>query len=101
MGIGATTALFYAKAGARVLIVARRLQQLEETKKNVEKEVPGAEVQILSGDITDYETGKSAVKAAVDAWGRVDIVIANQFTAMTVPTGSAYSRLAERDQRAD
>ncbi|KZV67319.1 NAD(P)-binding protein [Peniophora sp. CONT] len=86
VGIGATTALFYAKAGAKVVIVARRLAQLEQCKEDIEKKVPGAQVLVLSSDISDPEVGKGAVKTAVESWGRLDIVVANQFISMA-PVG--------------
>ena len=88
-GIGYTTALFYAKAGAKLFIVARRANKLEQAKKDIEKEVKGAQVIVLSGDISDPEVGKRAVKNAVDAWGKIDIVIANQFTLVAGPTSRA------------
>ena len=91
VGIGATAALFYARAGAKVLVVARRLENLEQAKKDIEKGVPGAQVLVLSGDISDPEVGKRAVKSAVDAWGRVDVVLANQFITMA-PVGSGFSK---------
>ncbi|KZV67316.1 NAD-P-binding protein [Peniophora sp. CONT] len=93
MGIGATTALFYAKAGAQVVILARRLEKLEETKKSIEKEVKGAQVLVLTGDISDPEVGKRAVKTTVETWGKIDIVLANQFTLHAGPT----SRFADKD----
>ncbi|VDC07620.1 unnamed protein product [Peniophora sp. CBMAI 1063] len=96
VGIGFTTALFYAKAGAKVLILARRVEKLEEAKKSIEKDVKGAQVLTLSGDISDIEVGKRAVKTAVEAWGKVDIVIANQFTILAGPD----SKFAEKDSLA-
>ena len=92
-GIGATAASFYAKAGANVLIIARRLEKLEQCKKDIEKEVPGAHVLVMAGDISDPEVGKRAVKMAVDAYGKVDIVLANQFSIIGGPVGS-MSRLS-------
>ena len=56
---------------------ARRAQNLEEHKKTLEKDVPGVEVLIIAGDISDPEVGKRVVSAAVGAWKRLDIVIAN------------------------
>ncbi|KZV64862.1 NAD(P)-binding protein [Peniophora sp. CONT] len=76
-GIGAVTALFYAKAGARVTIVARRADRLEERKIAIEKEVPGAQILTVAGDISDPEVGKRVVKATVDKWKQLDIVISN------------------------
>ena len=76
-GIGACVSLFYARAGAKIVLVARRAQNLEEHKKTLEKDVPGVEVLIIAGDISDPEVGKRVVSAAVGAWKRLDIVIAN------------------------
>lgn len=89
-GIGATTALFYARAGAKVLIVARRLEKLEETKKDIESDVPDAQIIVLAGDASEPEVGKRVVKAAVQAWGRIDIVVSNQFSMTADPTGSTF-----------
>ncbi|KZV67931.1 NAD(P)-binding protein [Peniophora sp. CONT] len=93
VGIGGAASLFYAKAGAKVLIVARRVAPLEQRKKDIEKAVPDAQVLVLSGDIADPETGKRAVKTAVDAWGRLDIVVANQFSVV----GGPIRKLADHD----
>ncbi|KZV65513.1 NAD(P)-binding protein [Peniophora sp. CONT] len=95
-GIGATAALFYAKAGAKVVIVARRVDKLEQCKQGIEKEVPGAQVLVISGDISDPEVGKLAVKTAVEVWGRVDIVIPNQFSF----AGGPMARFADKDPAA-
>ena len=76
-GIGAGVSLFYARAGAKVVLVARRAQHLEEHKSAIEKDVPGAEIMIVVGDVSDPEVGKRAVSAAVDTWKRLDVVIAN------------------------
>lgn len=81
-GIGATAALFYAQAGANIVLVARRAENLEERKKVIEKDVHGAQILIVAGDICDPEVGKRAVKTAVDAWNRLDIVLANSGAAM-------------------
>ena len=80
-GIGACTALFYAKAGAKVVLNARRIENLESRKAAIEKDVPGAQIILVGGDISDPEVGKRIVKAAVDTWKRVDIVVANSATA--------------------
>lgn len=76
-GIGATTALFYAKAGARLVLVARNIEDLEERKVAIEKDVSGVEIMAVSGDISDPEVSKRAVQAAAEKWNRVDIVVSN------------------------
>ncbi|KZV64870.1 NAD-P-binding protein [Peniophora sp. CONT] len=91
-GIGATVALFYARAGANLVLVARGIEKLETRKKAIEEDVPGAQILTVTGDISDPEVGKRAVKTSIEAWNRLDIVIANPGTAMGGP-----GRLADRD----
>ncbi|VDB85655.1 unnamed protein product [Peniophora sp. CBMAI 1063] len=91
-GIGGTVALFYARAGARIVLVSRSSNKLEDRKSIIEKDVPGAQVLVVAGDISDPEVGKRAVTTAVDAWGRLDVVVANPASAM-----GGSGRLADRD----
>ena len=76
-GIGATASHFYAKAGANVVLTARNIKDLEERRAIIEKEVPGAQVLVIAGDISAVDAGKGAVQAAVQKWGKVDIIVAN------------------------
>ncbi|VDB82977.1 unnamed protein product [Peniophora sp. CBMAI 1063] len=92
MGIGAGISLFYAKAGARVVINARGLDNLEAQKAAIEKDVIDAQIVLVAGDITDPEVGKRVVAAALSAWGRLDIVIANSATLM-----GGTGRFGEKD----
>ncbi|VDC07545.1 unnamed protein product [Peniophora sp. CBMAI 1063] len=91
-GIGATTALFYAKAGAKVIINARRVENLETHKATIEKEAPGAQILLVGGDVSDPEVGKRIVKTAVETWKRLDIVVANSAIA-----AGPVDKLADRD----
>ena len=54
-GIGRTTALTFAKAGAAVAISARSSGALDETKALILKEVPGATVEKFVVDVTKAE----------------------------------------------
>ncbi|KZV66941.1 NAD(P)-binding protein [Peniophora sp. CONT] len=81
-GIGFATALMYVKAGARVVVNGRNASKLEAKKAELEEKVPGAEVLAVAGDVSEVEAGKRIVKAAVDEWGRVDVVIANSAVAL-------------------
>ena len=92
-GIGAATALFYARAGAKIVLVARRIENLEERKKTIEKDVPDAQIVIIAGDVADPEVGKRVVKTAVDTWGRLDIVVANSALAMGGVGSATFSLL--------
>ncbi|KAG8953234.1 hypothetical protein FRC04_002644 [Tulasnella sp. 424] len=74
-GIGLETAKAFAQSGASVFIAARRLPQLQAAKAEIEK--LGAKVGIASVDVTSYESLKAGVTAAIELFGRIDIVIAN------------------------
>ncbi|KAI0315370.1 NAD-P-binding protein [Amylostereum chailletii] len=76
-GIGLTTALFYARAGAAVVLVARKQATLDESKDSILKEVPTAQVLTLPADVSNHEDAAHAVKTTVDLFGRLDILICN------------------------
>lgn len=71
-GIGAATAIGYAEHGANVAIAARRLEKLDDVKKQIED--LGVEALAVKCDVTSEEDMANAVKAVMDKWGRVDIV---------------------------
>jgi hypothetical protein len=77
-GIGQTTALFYAKAGAAVALVAR--SSLEATQTMITKEVPGAKILAFTADVTDSARAEEVVRATVEQFGKLDILIANAGT---------------------
>jgi NAD(P)-dependent dehydrogenase (short-subunit alcohol dehydrogenase family) len=74
-GIGQTIALFYAKAGAALAVVART--SLDETKALILKEVADAEVIEFAADVKDSQRAEEIVKATVARFGRLDILVAN------------------------
>ncbi|KAI0312097.1 NAD-P-binding protein [Amylostereum chailletii] len=76
-GIGREVAVFYARAGASVVIVARAQEALAETKKIIESAVPEAQVLAIAVDVKDWEKAEEAVSAAIARFGRLDILIAN------------------------
>lgn len=74
-GIGEATAAELAGQGARVAIVARRRDRLDELAKRLEAD--GAEVLVVEADVTDEPAARAAVEAAVERFGRLDTVVAN------------------------
>ncbi|MFG2304724.1 SDR family NAD(P)-dependent oxidoreductase [Actinacidiphila glaucinigra] len=74
-GIGEGTALTLAALGARVTVVARRADRLEALVKKIES--AGGQALAVGADITDEEQAHAAVARAVDAYGRLDTVVAN------------------------
>ncbi|VDB88724.1 unnamed protein product [Peniophora sp. CBMAI 1063] len=76
-GIGRTTAITFARAGASLAISARSSSALDETKALVLNEVPEAKVEKFVVDVTKAEEVEGAVEKTVKKFGRLDVVIAN------------------------
>lgn len=74
-GLGKETASLFAKEGAKVVAVARRMERLEELAEET-KELPG-EVFPFEGDVGKGEDIKNIVKFTLDKFGKVDVLINN------------------------
>ncbi len=74
-GIGAATARRMAREGAKVVLAARRLGLLEEVVGEIE--AAGGTAMACSCDVSDEESVKQLVAAAVKAYGKLDIVVNN------------------------
>jgi 3-oxoacyl-[acyl-carrier protein] reductase len=75
-GLGKATALELAAEGARVVITARRVDQLESAASEIAG-LTGAELLPIAGDVTDEKHVYDLVKETATAFGSVDIVVAN------------------------
>ncbi|KAJ7657622.1 NAD-P-binding protein [Mycena polygramma] len=76
-GIGAETALYYARAGAAVVLAARYLDTLDGVKSVILEQVPEAKVLVLAVDVTKTRDVEEAISTTISEFGRLDILIAN------------------------
>ncbi|PIK51608.1 putative dehydrogenase/reductase SDR family protein 7-like [Apostichopus japonicus] len=79
-GIGEACAHAFHKAGCRVIISARRLEELERVKKDViSRTVEGQshEPQVIQMDVTDFASIPDKIQTALSYHGRIDILINN------------------------
>ena len=78
IGYGIATA--YAKEGANLVITGRNVKKLEDAKEELEK-LYGIKVLTVQADVNDGADNEavvnSVVKAAADAFGRIDVLINN------------------------
>ena len=74
-GIGAASALALAEAGADVVLSARSEDQLQEVAKKVAD--LGRRAHIIPADAMDLDQVAALAGGAVDAFGRLDIVVNN------------------------
>jgi NADP-dependent 3-hydroxy acid dehydrogenase YdfG len=77
-GIGQACARALAGEGARLVLTARRQERLDTLKK--EAESLGTNAVTVTGDAREEQTAIQTVKAAVDAFDRIDILINNTGT---------------------
>ncbi|MGW7098707.1 SDR family oxidoreductase [Streptomyces sp. NPDC054838] len=74
-GIGAACARKLLAEGYRVAVTGRSAERLEHFAKEVRAQ-PGT-LLTLPGDAGDHESVEAALRATLDAYGRVDTVVAN------------------------
>ncbi|HWU41159.1 MAG TPA: SDR family NAD(P)-dependent oxidoreductase [Candidatus Acidoferrum sp.] len=75
IGNGRATAILFARAGARVLAVDRRLDSAKETQEMIAKE--GGQSLAFAADVTVAEDCRRMAEACVQAYGRIDILVNN------------------------
>ncbi len=74
-GIGEATALQLARAGATVVLAARRAERLEAVATRIEQN--GGTALAVTTDVTDSKSVQGMARKARDAFGRIDILINN------------------------
>lgn len=72
-GLGKQMAKAFAEQGADLAILARRLERLEELKKELEEK--GVKVLPVKCDVTSTEDIDAASKAVEEEYGKVDILV--------------------------
>ncbi|CCD73125.1 DeHydrogenases, Short chain [Caenorhabditis elegans] len=77
-GIGRATAVLFAKYGAQVTITGRDAGKLEATKKKMLKVMKNPEnVCVVVANLTDSDGQDEIVQSALDAFGRIDVLVNN------------------------
>jgi short-subunit dehydrogenase len=74
-GIGAGLARAAAREGYRIAIVARRAERLEEVAQSIRSD--GGKVVAVAGDVTAADLPARIVAAALNSFGRIDVVVNN------------------------
>ncbi len=80
-GLGAQFARTLSRAGAAVVLAARRVEKLKELRAQIEGE--GGDAHVLELDVTDIGSIKSAVAHAETEVGSIDILINNSGVSTT------------------
>jgi NADP-dependent 3-hydroxy acid dehydrogenase YdfG len=83
-GIGQATATELASLGAKVVIVARRKERLDELVARIGD--TGGTAHAIAADITDETAAEQTVAEAVELHGRLDILVNNAGVMLLSPT---------------
>jgi len=75
-GIGRALAVVFAREGARLVVAARNLTDLQQLAAEL-KSSYGAEVLPVQADVTRPLENETLIQRALEAFGRIDIFIAN------------------------
>jgi len=77
-GIGRASARLFARAGAKVVVAARRKAELESLVREIADQ--GGDAFALAGDVSDEAFAKELVERAEQSYGRLDVAFNNAGT---------------------
>src|SRR5262245_13162165 len=89
-GIGRATAALFAREGARLVVTDIRAEPLAAFRD--ELAAGGAEVRAVTGDVSLDADARAMIRAAVDSYGRIDVLVAN---AGIIPLGDVLESSAD------
>jgi len=74
-GIGEAITLAFAKEGAKLVLTARRQEELQRVKQLTG--LPDSSVLILPMDVTDFDKAQPAAERIINTFGRIDVMVHN------------------------
>ncbi len=95
-GIGKATAVKVADAGATVLLVARSVEKLEETKREIEQ--AGGVAHIHRCDMSDTDDVARMAEEVLAYHGQVDVLVNNAGRSIRRSVGLAYDRFHDYER---
>lgn len=90
-GLGKAMSTMFAKLGAKVVISSRKLEVLEKTAAEMEKET-GSEVLPVACDVRNHVEVEAMLNATLEKSGRVDILVNNAAGNFISPTEMLSTR---------
>jgi NAD(P)-dependent dehydrogenase (short-subunit alcohol dehydrogenase family) len=75
LGIGRATAARFAEEGARLVLTDIQADPLASLADNLKR--GGAQVETVVGDVSSENDARRMIQAAVDRYGRLDVLVAN------------------------
>ncbi|MBX2863164.1 MAG: SDR family NAD(P)-dependent oxidoreductase, partial [Leptolyngbyaceae cyanobacterium MAG.088] len=75
-GIGKSCAQFFAQAGARLILAARRKEKLQTLSDDLQKQYQ-TQTLLLCVDVQDFQTVTTAIEGLPTEWKAIDVLINN------------------------
>ncbi len=93
-GLGKAMGKYFLQLGANLIITSRKIERLEETAKELEKET-GGKVLALQSDVRKYDEVEQVLKKSVERFGKVDVLVNNAAGNFISPTERLSPRAFE------
>ncbi|MGQ3014931.1 MAG: SDR family oxidoreductase [Flavobacteriales bacterium] len=90
-GLGKSMTRYFLQLGANVVITSRKIDVLKETAAELEAET-GGKVLPVACDVRNYEEVEAMLKATIDTFGGVDILVNNAAGNFISPTERLSNR---------
>jgi NAD(P)-dependent dehydrogenase (short-subunit alcohol dehydrogenase family) len=106
LGIGAATAVLFARLGAKLAITGRNESNLQEVSKSCSQHLAAEQESplLLIGDLTSEQDVKRMVDRTVEKFGRLDILVNNagvlEFGSIETTSLEQYDRVMNVNVRA-
>lgn len=84
-GLGKSMTKYFMELGAKVAITSRDLEKLQNTAKELE-DATGGKCLAVQCDVRHYEEVENMLKAVLDAYGKVDVLLNNAAGNFISPT---------------
>jgi len=84
-GLGKAMTTYFLELGANVVITSRNIEKLEAVKSELETQTAG-KVHAVQCDVRHYDQVEAMVKASMDAFGKVDVLLNNAAGNFISPT---------------
>lgn len=76
-GIGEATARAFGRAGAKVVLAARRVDKLQTLAQEVNTMGSGAETLVVQADLSKLEDIQAMIAQTLERFGRIDVLVNN------------------------
>ncbi len=90
-GLGKAMGTYFLKLGANLVITSRKLEVLQQTASEMERET-GGKVLAVACDVRDYEQVEAVIKATEERFGQIDGVLNNAAGNFISPTERLSNR---------